>query len=179
MLKYVKVKKQSLGEVIQFFPVTSHLNSLRRITSSLSFFPPPNYESIQIDEEYRHKEGHPSSQSNFVDECISENVRKCSKKIQNGIGKVQKPFAVSSQHLRKMKNIKIGKGFQNIAVAYFTQCLLRLSVDSGFAYLQYQFFHFEVPALYQCERWPCPNKVSTIVPQPLTLFSLKLHFGQL
>ena len=58
------------------------------------------------------------------------------------------------EFVRKVENIE-----WRIAIAYFTQCILRLLLESGFLYLQCRFFDFNVPELYKCRRWPCPNTV--------------------
>ena len=55
---------------------------------------------------------------------------------------------------RRIDNIERG-----IAIAYFSQCVLRLFLESSFLYLQYRIFDFHVPELYKCHRWPCPNTV--------------------
>ena len=57
---------------------------------------------------------------------------------------------------RRIDNIEKG-----IAVAYFSQCVLRMILESCFLYLQYRIFDFKVPELYKCRRWPCPNTVSS------------------
>jgi len=58
---------------------------------------------------------------------------------------------------RRIDNIERG-----IAIAYFSQCALRLFLESTFLYIQYRIFNFNVPELYKCHRWPCPNTVSLL-----------------
>ena len=55
---------------------------------------------------------------------------------------------------------KLAHSLRGIGIAYFVQCLLRLLIDIGFTYLQHQLFLFDVPEIYKCKRWPCPNTVS-------------------
>jgi len=55
---------------------------------------------------------------------------------------------------------KLSQGLRGIGVAYFVQCLLRLTVDIVFAHMQCRLFEFNVPNTYKCARWPCPDTVS-------------------
>lgn len=108
-----------------------------------------------------------SSLSSFSKDLIrkSENPRKIkdSKESTNIPSEntihVTKPRTTSNINERK-KMLETNSTFNIIAIAYFIQCLTRLLLEIGFAYLQSQLFVFDVPELYKCRRWPCPKTVT-------------------
>lgn len=60
------------------------------------------------------------------------------------------------------KELKIKDLEKKIEIAYFIQSILRLTVEGMFLLAQYLYFDLNVPKVFHCQRWPCPNEVSII-----------------
>ena len=61
------------------------------------------------------------------------------------------------------KELKIKDLERKIEIAYFIQSILRLTVEGAFLIAQYLFFDLNVPKVFYCQRWPCPNEVNIFV----------------
>lgn len=66
----------------------------------------------------------------------------------------------NSSYNRSVRARAVIKALEDrIAIGYFVQCVIRLLLETAFLVLQYLMFDFQVPELFQCERWPCPHVV--------------------
>merc|ERR1719466_436618 len=64
------------------------------------------------------------------------------------------------------KELKIKDLERKIEIAYFIQSILRLTVEGAFLIAQYLFFDLNVPKVFYCQRWPCPNEVNCYISRP-------------
>ena len=147
-LALLEMKKKTILDSVHFVEVTSS-HSVKRRSVSIALT-----DDVISSKKLRHHEA----------ACENEKLRSI---VENKTFKSEgdRKDADSRQKLEKeiTRDNKLGNGIRGVGIAYFLQCVLRLAVDVGFAYMQCELFEFDVPTLYKCARWPCPETVSIVL----------------
>ncbi|XP_039249255.2 gap junction delta-2 protein-like [Styela clava] len=95
-----------------------------------------------------------------------KNRRRKSQFNEAGLSAVEQP-SVSRRAKKKEMTEEEKTGFSQHYALYTTSVLLRTFVEVFFILLQYKLFGFQIPELYRCSGFPCPNDVDCFVSRPM------------
>lgn len=107
----------------------------------------------------------PSSESNRVNSIVHANdfiIGKLDCKLDMVSPNLKKSDVIVSDKRTKTQQDRMMEAERWLLFAYRAQCIGRTLLEIMFLVLQMLMFGFQVPALYKCNAWPCPDTVLLI-----------------